>query len=405
MKKNIYILAAALFVLIPSVASAAIAFDNVLEGSFGSGTSQTVSFTTSGSDRFLVVYIESGYPASDDVTGVTYGGVAMTRQMSTTRARESYIYTLSNPPVGANNIVASFNRSTDSNLIVATSYTGVKQSGQPEDINFSTGSQTASITTISNNAWVVGASEADSGYSAYSGTTFRSGNASYRMIDNNGPKTPAGSVTLGMSGASGSLAVFLMSLAPAPEPIGTTNRIAKFINSMEIGDSLLSDNGSNVTLTSGNLFLPIASSIDVSAAGALNFGTATATAITIGRTAATTTIAGPLSAGIVTLSSLRTGSNCASSASPALCGSSSAGSVAIAAGDNTLVVNTNAVSAASQIFITEDSSLGTRLGITCNTTSGRAYSVSARSAGTSFTVKSSGDIATNKACLSYFIVN
>ncbi|MBX4206185.1 hypothetical protein KW784_00085 [Candidatus Parcubacteria bacterium] len=124
-------------------------------------------------------------------------------------------------------------------------------------------------------------------------------------------------------------------------------------------------------------------------------------------TTATTTNLFSNNSTITTLSvgSLKTATNCSSSASPAVCGSASGGSVAMATGGSTLVVNTSAVTANSQILITEDSSLGTRLGITCNTTTGRIYTVSARTAGTSFTIKSSANPATNKACLNYWIVN
>ena len=103
--------------------------------------------------------------------------------------------------------------------------------------------------------------------------------------------------------------------------------------------------------------------------------------------------------------SVATSSNCSSSTSPAVCGSAPSGSVAMATGGSTLVVDTTAVTANSQILVTEDSSLGTRLGITCNTTTGRVYTISARTAGTSFTIKSSANPATNKACLSYSIIN
>ena len=65
---------------------------------------------------------------------------------------------------------------------------------------------------------------------------------------------------------------------------GTINRIAKFIANTTISDSLLSDDGSNVTLTSGNLFLQIGSLIDSVTNGVLNFGTTQATTMTFGRT-------------------------------------------------------------------------------------------------------------------------
>jgi hypothetical protein len=100
-----------------------------------------------------------------------------------------------------------------------------------------------------------------------------------------------------------------------------------------------------------------------------------------------------------------TATNCNSTASPAVCSSASAGSVAIANPATTVQVNTTAVTANSQIFVFEDSSLGTRLGVTCNTTTGRTYTVSARTAATSFTITASATPAANSACLSYLVVN
>lgn len=187
---------------------------------------------------------------------------------------------------------------------------------------------------------------------------------------------------------------------------GNTNSLSKFIGSYVFGDSLLSDDGSNITLTKGGFFIPINGlGIDVSSAGTLFIGSTTANAIKIGRAAATTTIAGPLVANVATVNQIKSGSDCNSSATPAVCGSSITGGIVLPTGASTLVVNTTAVTAASHIFITEDSSLASRLGITCNTTAGRSYSISARTIGTSFTIKSSANPAGNKACLSYLIMN
>ena len=97
--------------------------------------------------------------------------------------------------------------------------------------------------------------------------------------------------------------------------------------------------------------------------------------------------------------------NCVSSASPAVCGNAPSGSVTIAAAATTKTVNSTAVTANSQILIMEDSSLGTRLSVTCNTTIVRTYVVTARTAGTSFVVTASAAPTTNPACLSYEIIN
>jgi hypothetical protein len=111
--------------------------------------------------------------------------------------------------------------------------------------------------------------------------------------------------------------------------------------------------------------------------------------------------------GLTTAPLYATSTNCSSSASPAVCGAAAAGSVAIVAGTNpTIVVNTTAVTANSQIILTEDQSLGTKLGVTCNTTLPTgAANVTARTAGTSFTAEITGVFSTNPVCVSYSIVN
>ncbi len=100
-----------------------------------------------------------------------------------------------------------------------------------------------------------------------------------------------------------------------------------------------------------------------------------------------------------------TATNCADSAGAAACGSAAAGAFVIDAAATATVVSTTAVTANSQIFIFEDSSLNTRLGITCNTGISRIYMVTARTAAASFTVTASVAPVTNPACLNYFIVN
>jgi len=107
--------------------------------------------------------------------------------------------------------------------------------------------------------------------------------------------------------------------------------------------------------------------------------------------------------GKATMALYATGANCASSASPAVCSAAAAGAVVVAASATTVVVNTTAVTANSEISLTFDSSLGTRLGVTCNTTPS-LLSVSARTAGTSFTITTAAP-TTNPACITYSIIN
>lgn len=98
-----------------------------------------------------------------------------------------------------------------------------------------------------------------------------------------------------------------------------------------------------------------------------------------------------------------TGTNCASSGGT--CGSSAAGRISIAAAATTVTVATTAVTANSEIVIQEDSTLGTALSVTCNTSIARTYAITTRTAGTSFVITASAAPVTNPACLSYKIVN
>lgn len=87
------------------------------------------------------------------------------------------------------------------------------------------------------------------------------------------------------------------------------------------------------------------------------------------------------------------------------CSAASAGSVTIAAGSTTVTVSTTAVTANSQIFVFEDSTLGSALGVTCNTSIVRTYQITSRTAATSFVISSSAAPTTNPACLNYFLLN
>jgi hypothetical protein len=108
--------------------------------------------------------------------------------------------------------------------------------------------------------------------------------------------------------------------------------------------------------------------------------------------------------GIAYPTNLPTSTNCSSAASPAVCVAAAAGSIVVAASATSVVVNTTAVTANSQIIVTYDSSLGAKLGVTCNATEPALYGVTARTAGTSFTLSSSAPSA-NPACFSYAVIN
>ncbi len=147
---------------------------------------------------------------------------------------------------------------------------------------------------------------------------------------------------------------------------------------------------------------------DLAGAGSSGSAAITVDSQTMG-TLALQTGTGPVQFGdTVQSTKFLTVTNCSSAASPAVCGSAASGSVVIAASATTVQVNTSAVTANSQIFVFPDETLGTKLSVTCNSTLATAASglaITARSAGSSFTISTLATVAVNPVCLSYMIVN
>lgn len=358
----------------------------------------------SGLDRVMI--LAGSGETSDSLVSVTWNGEDFTKEIAQVlpaTGRYNYVWCLAPKSTGTHTFhTATANGVLSGAGMVVMVYTGA---GFCKNPNTASGTGTTGSVSLSanNGDWLVGGGANDASVLSMGSNTTQRGftGSSVGVADSNGTASPT-ALNFAFSNANWLAYGIVISPQTTPDP---TNRLIKYATNTSVGTTLLSDDGTNTILTIGNLFFPANSGIDSAFAGILNLGTATATAITIGHSGATTTIAGPLSVASFSVASIQTNSNCASTASPSSCSSASAGSVAIAAGDTTLVVNTTAVTAVSQIFITEDTSLGSRLGITCNATPGRSYSITSRVAGTSFTVRSSGDIATNKACLNYLIAN
>lgn len=188
----------------------AIAFDSATDGSNngGSGSSHTVSFNNVAGN--LIVAAVAGDSSTDNITGCTWNGVAMTQLAKLTNAQTSngrydhYFYILS-AATGTHNIVASAGSSHFIG-ICAASYSGVDTTGQPDASTTNTGSSaadlTTSLTTIANNCWAILAEFSYAGGAAPgagAGTVRRAkdpADGGFGIFDNNGPKTPAGSVSL-----------------------------------------------------------------------------------------------------------------------------------------------------------------------------------------------------------------
>lgn len=170
----------------------------------GSGSSVTYSHTCSGSDRILFVSAFAPYPGTGSTTGVTYGGVAMTK-VDSNKPQANWdfsLWYLVNPASGANNVVCTSSGSvsgTNYNSL-AVSYTGASQTGQPDGSAKANGASTTlnqSVTTTADNSWVVGAAISGAGApTASTGVTSRGNIGFCRIGDSNAPKTPAGSYSM-----------------------------------------------------------------------------------------------------------------------------------------------------------------------------------------------------------------
>lgn len=163
-----------------------------------------------------------------------------------------------------------------------------------------------------------------------------------------------------------------------------------------------STNGTNrFYMAYGDAVFPgaVISDAGIMSAGALKLGSNGASvAVTIDTSQNSTFV------GTVSVKGLSTSTNC----STASCGAAVSGAAVIAAGSTSVTITTTAVTANSEIHITEDASLGTRLGVTCNIQADSALGTphpGNRSNGTSFRVDIDVAPTTNPRCFGWSFLN
>jgi hypothetical protein len=241
-KAGILLLAVCLFcVVAPQRAEAAIAFDATSSAQANNTSSLTWQHTvgTGGSDRILVVGVSWRNSGSglQTVSGVTYNAQALTLIRKDEKfdgeSRSTAMYYLTNPPTGsAYNIVVSFSLGDFYKCVGgAISLTGVDQTTPVDAQNGTIGgvnsAPSVSVTTNTDNAWVVDTVIVRNPSAA---TTVGAGQTqrwNRNMSDvhgagsHEGPKTPAGSVT--MSWTTGSTNSGYAISAVAFKPAGATN--------------------------------------------------------------------------------------------------------------------------------------------------------------------------------------
>ena len=149
-------------------------------GASTSFTSLSWSHTCTGSNRILIVgsNIQNNTDANGPITGITYGGVALTKirsdqQRPATVTFRTELWYLIAPATGANTLTITYTGSVTRGCAGAISLTNADQSSQPDAHNGATGDSTTpsvSVTTVKDQSWIIDAVQHNDA------TTFNSAN-------------------------------------------------------------------------------------------------------------------------------------------------------------------------------------------------------------------------------------
>ena len=195
-------------------------------GIVNTGTSLTWSHTCSTAAN-RILFVAAFGNTTDVLTGATYAGTAMTlaAKVQVPSDRYMYVWYLTAPATGANNVVVS----ASSSVVIAgasQSYTGAAQTA-PDVTATPTGAAsssalTGSITTVTANDWVFAAFRTNNGTESFgSGVTLRSNDSNNGILigDNNGPVATPGAVAMTATATGTSTkALILVAFAPAVQP-------------------------------------------------------------------------------------------------------------------------------------------------------------------------------------------
>ena len=186
-----------------------IAFDATTNSGYQTASaSYSWSHTCAGADRYLIVAISMLSVVGSSVSGITYNGVAMSllrARASGAGAVRSEMWGLVAPATGSNTIAVTLSAALDS-IGSACSFTGVHQTSPTEGANDASATNvgaadaTVDVTTVADNDWVVdNVASSDTAITVGAGQISRAnttGALGSGALSTEGPKTPAGSVTM-----------------------------------------------------------------------------------------------------------------------------------------------------------------------------------------------------------------
>lgn len=200
----------------------AIAFNAANQQVVSGSLTNTIALSSSGSNRLVIAVIADDGKGTMDVT---YNGASLTSILGvedTSGFFKFHFFYLLNPDTGSNNLVATRGINTGDFYLIGATYTGIKQTGQPDasTTNAQTAgtSQTTSITTVADNSWSMLLTGADSGNLAASTNSSLRGsilNGFFGFFDSNSAITPASSFSMSTTMNSGLRTAIMVSFAPA----------------------------------------------------------------------------------------------------------------------------------------------------------------------------------------------
>lgn len=207
----------------------AIAYDNATIINAGTVSSVTGSHTCSGSDRILIVHVSHNGTASHD--SVTYNGVALTKIADVVESRRLSVWYLIAPSTGSNDVVVTFGGSSPNVRCGAISYTGAKQSAQPDSFNSDqNGSGTISTTVVADNCWLIGAFYDDSLATLTGSATVRINNSYTITQDSNGVVGTGSQSSVVTGGTASDVLSIAVSIAPtAGTAYSITTSVGSFV--------------------------------------------------------------------------------------------------------------------------------------------------------------------------------
>lgn len=203
-----------------------IAFDNKIDGGISSSAATSFSYSfTVGTGANRILFVGAWGATTDVLTGATYGGISMVLvgKVQCPSDRWVYLWYLTNPASGANNVVISSSTGTSISS-QAASYTGAAQTGQPDSSNTITGTiqqnWSASLTTVADNSWTIAfmRESLGSATTVNTGTTILEDNPNgTHLYDSTSAVNPAGSTSLSglISRGTANIGIVAASFAPA----------------------------------------------------------------------------------------------------------------------------------------------------------------------------------------------